>query len=192
MKLTLLPLAIAAFLALAGSAVASRRIVAPTPVASGPDHAITEELRGRALGAKAEDFGIDASVLPEGVWGVVMDTRYPEGLASVVALADGSASLYLGLGSGVIGGHAHERVRAAAKAAVAKASTQIGTLSATTNLEPPTLGRTKVFVLTSHGVYASDSIPEEMLGNGEHALSPVFYSVQSVITELRLASEGSR
>ena len=55
---------------------------------------VTEGLRNRALAAKANDFGIDAAALPNGVWGIVMDTRYPAGPATVVALADGSASLY--------------------------------------------------------------------------------------------------
>ena len=153
---------------------------------------VTEELRKHVLSGKAKDFGIDAASLPNGVWGIVMDTRYPEGPATVVALADGSASLYLGSGSGVIGGGAHESVRTAAKAAIAVAAKQIRLLHVTTDFSMPTVAHTRLLYLTPSGVYASDSINEETLGNNQHQLSTVFYAVQNVITALRLAGGDAR
>lgn len=51
------------------------------------------------------------------VFGVIMDTTFASGTVTLVALADGTASLYASTGGGVIGGGAHERVAVAAPAA---------------------------------------------------------------------------
>lgn len=168
-----------------GIALTSMNSLAASPT-------ITQDLRIHALTAKAADFGIKAASLPGGVWGIVMDTQYPEGPATVVALADGSASLYLGNRSGIIGGGAHERVRVAAKAAVAAAAGQLHLLQPTTDFSLPKVNYTHIFALTSRGVYASGPIAEQVLGNNEHGLSPVFYAVQDVITALRLAAGDTK
>jgi len=44
-----------------------------------------------------------------------METGYSEGSAKLVAMADGSASIYLSSGGGTIGGIANETIRKAAK-----------------------------------------------------------------------------
>src|SRR5438477_9066890 len=71
-----------------------------------PQADIMKELRHRALHLAPEEVGIHPS--GDTPWGIVMDTTYPEGSASLVALEDGTASLYFSGGGGVIGGHAHE------------------------------------------------------------------------------------
>ena len=43
-------------------------------------------------------------------WGAVMETGYPNGVASLVCLRDGTTSLYTSTGGGIIGGGAHDPV----------------------------------------------------------------------------------
>src|ERR1035437_6926854 len=41
------------------------------------------------------------------VWGALMEMGYPNGVATIVALADGTTSMYTSTGGGIIGGGAH-------------------------------------------------------------------------------------
>src|SRR5262245_20089304 len=70
-------------------------------------------LREQALAVEADKIGI---VPTQGrAWGAVMDFWVSDTTVSVVAFADGSASIYLGNGGGFLGGQGHETIRAAAK-----------------------------------------------------------------------------
>src|SRR5438105_15806500 len=51
-----------------------------------------------------------------GFWGVVMDMGMPNGTATMIAVADGTISLYTSTGGGIIGLGPHEGPRRAASA----------------------------------------------------------------------------
>lgn len=55
------------------------------------------------------------------VWGILMETGYPQGIATLVSLADGTTSLYFSNGDGMIGGGQHANIAQASKAFVAAA-----------------------------------------------------------------------
>ncbi len=73
-------------------------------------------MRDRALGMTPADLGLAPSAARPHVFCAVMETGYEEGVATLVAVADGSVSLYFSKGGGVIGGGSHESVRGAAAA----------------------------------------------------------------------------
>ena len=55
---------------------------------------IYNALREQILTTSPDEVGIIRSQDNPNVWGVVMDTGYPEGAATFVSLADGTTSLY--------------------------------------------------------------------------------------------------
>ena len=67
-------------------------------------------LRERALNLEPSEVGIHSSEALPHVFGGVMDMAFPNGAATLVALSDGSTSLYTSGGGGVIGGGAHPTV----------------------------------------------------------------------------------
>jgi hypothetical protein len=59
-------------------------------------------LRAQALQLTAAQVGP-----ADAVFGVLMETGYPEAVVSLVALSDGTASLYFSNGGGIIGTGGH-------------------------------------------------------------------------------------
>ena len=150
--------------------------------------AISRELRARALTINAADIGVVPAGTLQHVWGVLMETCYPEAVASVIALADGTTSLYFSNGGGIIGAGEHESVRAASRALLlaAQAHREAFTQAFETPLPEP--GRVRFYVRT-FGATLTAEVAEEDLGHRRHPLSPVFHAGHAVITELRLVSE---
>lgn len=177
MKFAIAVLVLACILAIALFA-RSRRVTQAAPAV---------ELRQMALTTPASDFGIEP--LPGEAWCVVMDTTYPNASVSLLSLSDGGASLYFSTGGGVIGGQTHANVAAAAKAFVTEATRFRSKLGPSTDLALPFSGRTRFYVRTDTGTFVTE-VSESELAGGNHALSPLFFAGQEVVTQLRVVSEG--
>jgi hypothetical protein len=67
-------------------------------------------LRLQLLNTDPKSVGITPSARLPRVWGAAIEIAYPNGTATVFGLADGTTSMYLGTGGGMIGGGAHEAV----------------------------------------------------------------------------------
>ncbi len=67
------------------------------------------ELRTQVLRLTPADLGDDAREAP--VLALVMETGYPEGVATLVCVVDGSTNLYFSNGGGVIGAGERREVR---------------------------------------------------------------------------------
>ena len=65
---------------------------------------VSANLRLGILKSKPEAFGIVVPDTPAGVWGTVTDSPLLKNMVTVVAMADGSASIYYSTGGGIIGG----------------------------------------------------------------------------------------
>jgi len=118
-----------------------------------------------------------------------METGYPEATATLLALGDGTTSLYLSSGGGIIGGHAPEGVRQANAEFLDTANQYYQHLEPTESFPVPAEGQTLFYVLTDSGVLGGTGL-EDDLGFGRHPLSPLFHAGHRVITELRLMSES--
>ncbi len=66
--------------------------VVPEPVQA------IKDLRNQLLTSPPEALGFSKAGSDSEVWGILMETGYPEALATLVSLRDGTASLYLGHG----------------------------------------------------------------------------------------------
>ena len=117
-----------------------------------------------------------------------METGYPAATATLFALSDGTTSLYLSSGGGVIGGHAHESVRQASGAFIKAGNDFLQHLKPCESCPLPAIGQTNFYALTDACILTAGAI-EDDLGHARSSLSPLFYAGQEVITQLRLISQ---
>lgn len=148
-------------------------------------------LRRMVLELNPADAGITPTDRLPRVWGVVMDTGYPNGNATVVALADGTTSLYLSSGGGIIGAGEHASVAAATRAVLVVVEGHLDQFPGAANDEVPPADWVVIRALTFSGQRAILA-EEDELGYDRHPLSPVFHAVHEVITQLRLLDESRR
>jgi hypothetical protein len=118
-----------------------------------------------------------------------MDWGLPNGSATLVALSDGNASVYLSTGGGYIGGQSHEPVRKAAQRTVIVANEVEPQIHATTAYPLPRPGEVAFYALTDSGVFTA-SAPEEDLKDDHSPLSKLANAAQEVITQYRLMQDG--
>ncbi len=145
------------------------------------------ELRASLLNDPPTDAA--SIVAPEtSVWGVLMETGYPQGPVTLLAIGDGTASLYYPTGGGIIGAEAHTPVRAAVTALLITADAMKSAFVPAENIDFPGEGRVRFFVLTVDGpLTAEDEV--EAVGHGVGPLSAVFHAGHAVISQIRIASE---
>ena len=120
--------------------------------------------------------------------GVLMETGYAGAVATLVAMINGSASLYFSSGGGVIGGEKLETVRIAARRFTQFGGIHLPEMLRCTEFPMPEVGQTVFYVLTPNGVFTQGA-PAQELGAGGHSFSPLFHAGQYVIGQLRAASE---
>ncbi len=154
-----------------------------------PAEPIYSDLRGRALHTAPADIGLVPTPEHPHVYGVLMETAYPNGTATLVSFCDGTTSLYTSTGGGTIGGGQHPAVAAATRAFVAAADHFRDDLSPTTKYPAPAVGSVRFQVLTFTGGLTAE-VEEQALGENRDRLSPLFYAGHEVITQLRLIDEA--
>ncbi len=150
-----------------------------------PKESAYEGLRMQILRGSREKFGIPATTGPDQPWGVVMDWGLENGAATIVALSDGTASVYLSSGGGSIGGgKSHEAIHAGAINAVNIAAKFQPKMRPAKNYPFPALNEVTFYVLTDTGVF-SESASAGDLSSDQHAMSPLGGAMQEIITQYR-------
>jgi hypothetical protein len=169
----------------------------------GSEHASGADARGPATpgeevyqGLRAQILNLDPATagLPQGpeqrvVWGALIETGYPRGTATLVTLADGTTSLYLSTGGGIIGGGFHEAVATATRSLLTELERHLPVLRPDPDAALPAVGRVIIRALTYTGRMSAEA-SEDDLGHGRHQLSPAFHVAHRVITGLRLIDEA--
>jgi hypothetical protein len=151
---------------------------------------VYSSLRHQALSTRRAEIGLSAPSHDAPVWGVLMETGYPGATATLFALGDGTTSLYLSSGGGVIGGHAHENVRQANAAFIEVANQFYQQMMPCESFPIPETGQTIFYSLTDEGILTGGGL-EIDLGYGRHPLSPLFHAGHKVLTQLRQISESA-
>jgi hypothetical protein len=146
------------------------------------------ELRKMFLTMPAEAAGIQRSSDFPHVWAVAMDWPIGEQIATVAALADGSASVYTTGTFGIIGGIGHENVRTAAKALVKKAESYYDASTPTRELSYPSLDHVRFYFRTFEGVRVIE-VTLRSVTDERGRYSDLFDLAQEVIGQLRMAGE---
>jgi hypothetical protein len=148
---------------------------------------VYEGLRQNILVKEPRMVGASSSA-EEPLWGILMETGYSTAVATLVAMADGTVSLYFSNGGGIIGLGQHEAARKAGQDLLAAATAYLGHAQKTTSFPLPDEGHARFYFLASSATYVADAL-EDSLGNNQHPLSPLFYKAQEVITQARLIDE---
>jgi hypothetical protein len=146
-------------------------------------------LRHQALSIQRTEIDIPAQHPEAPVWGILMETGYSDGTATLFAPSDGTTSLYLSSGGGVIGSHAHQSVRQVNAEFLETANHYYQHMKPTESFPVPVEDHTLFYVLTDSGVLGWAGL-EDDLDYGRHPLSPLFHAGHRVITELRLISDS--
>jgi hypothetical protein len=149
---------------------------------------VYERLRQQVLGLTPDQLG-GGSFAEEPILALLMETRYPEAVATLVAVADGTTSLYFSNGGGVIGAGTHAAVAEASERWLEAGRAALRDLPDVTDPALPADGMTQFLTVTPTALRGL-AVPEAELGEGRHSLTPLFYAGQDVITQIRLA-EGS-
>jgi hypothetical protein len=149
------------------------------------------DLRSRLFELDPASIGLRPSPALPNVWAAIMELGFADGSATIVSLADGSTSLYTSEGGGVIGGGEHESVARASRQFVADSERHLDRFEPddTHELPPPDFVCFRALTYTER---RSASAREQDLVSGQHELSPLYATAQSVITALREAEEAGR
>jgi hypothetical protein len=122
------------------------------------------------------------------VLAVLIETGYPEAVATLVAVADGSSSLYFSNGGGIIGAGEYKQVHNSSLALVKVAAKNQDKLSLTKIYPVPKSGYTRFYLVTTSGVF-TEEVLEDDLGNERHPLSSLFLQGHELISYIRAADE---
>lgn len=134
---------------------------------------LTSRLRSMALGTHPETLGLSPTDELPNVASVAMEIGYPQGLATLVCLSDGSTSLYLGSGSGVYGAGAHESVRKAAKDFLLAAEKSLSAFEPTNDYSLPSVGEVRFYLRTYSGRWTAVARDVD-LQSGRNELSDLY------------------
>jgi hypothetical protein len=119
-------------------------------------------------------------------YAVLMDWHVTRGTATVVAVADGTASIYLSGGGGSLGGGQSQPViHAAALRAVSVASEFQPQMQVTTDYPLPEPGSVIFYVVTNAGVFTAAATVTELSAH-RHPLSKLGDCMQEIVTQYRL------
>jgi hypothetical protein len=156
---------------------------AQAPTAAQAPEAEAGSARDRLLRSTAQQNGVTPM---RGVWGVVMERGYAKGVATVIALADGTASLYIPTGASVLGGRTYPPAHEAAQRMCERAADLLGETAATQAFPPPDKGHMRLYVLTADGVRVAE---RDMLAaardGGRDALAPLVAAGDAVLDALK-------
>ncbi len=147
-------------------------------------------LRELALTVSPAEVGVPEDA---GVWAVVMEIEVSGETATLVGMADGTASLYISSGGGIIGGGDHEVVRAAAQGLVdvAQRADTAAAEPVPDDLPYPAAGSVR-FYFRSGALTTTAEVTEEEVADPSHSLHDVFASGHRLLEKLRLAVESQQ
>jgi hypothetical protein len=148
--------------------------------------------RDRAFSVKRWETGIAEPPASSPAWAVLMEMMLPNnGPFTVLALADGTSSIYFGNGGAVIGGQSQENVRQAAGAFLSAANDLHRNMIPAQIPHVPAVGLIAFYARTDVGLLAADVVESE-LRTGSHPYSPLFFAGHLVMAELRKTSEAAK
>lgn len=146
-------------------------------------------LRNMVLNAKSNSIGLNPG--ENEVWGVLMETGYSEAIVTLVALAEGTVSLYFSNGGGILGLGPHPGPQKASKSLISMAQKFSKYCSPTKTFPLPKPSYTRFYILTGNRIITIEA-KEEDFGYNRNEFSPVFHKGHELISEIRKVDEQLR
>ena len=148
---------------------------------------VYRDLRSIALGVDPGSIEVQDDEPWSGAAVAVMELNIDGAIATIVTIADGSTSMYLSSGGGVIGAGEHAAVRAVAQRFRTVAAELRGLFERSATFPTPEAGEVRFHLRMLDGGFTA-AAPESPLRSGRHALAALYAAGQDVITEVRLAT----
>ncbi|MGA7830488.1 MAG: hypothetical protein WCA21_05975 [Terracidiphilus sp.] len=143
------------------------------------DPSIYPKMRENALKIRLDNLPADS------VHAILMDWDIGNGTVTVLAAADGTASIYLSSGGGFIGGsQKFPEIRDAALRAIQLAADLISQFKPTETTGLPGEGEIYFYLTTSAGVFRAVAT-EERLSDGSDPLADLGAIMQDIVSEYR-------
>jgi hypothetical protein len=146
-----------------------------------------QTLRSMALEYDPSSMKVADDAPWSGALVAMMETGLQDGTATLVAIADGSVSMYFSTGAAVIGAGEHAAVRGAAERFRSAGSESRHLLQRSEDFPLPDTGQVRFHIRTVDGAY-SGAVTEALVRSGRHALASLYNTGQDLITEVRLAT----
>jgi hypothetical protein len=142
-------------------------------------------LRSMVLEGTRANFGLGPGASATQPFAVVTDWGDAQGATTIVAVADGSASVYPSSGAASIGGgQAHASIRHAALKTVELAAAAQSLMHATTTYPLAVRGQVCFYVVTDSGVFTATASKEDLSSN-HSPFSSLAAATQNVVAEYR-------
>ena len=135
-------------------------------------------LDGELVAAAASHLGANDVIA------VLVEFRVGGGVATLVGAEDGTASLYLSTGGGIIGMGFHAPTAAASLALVGCARSYLGVFPATTSFSFPEPGRRALRIVTRAGVHSTEFAEKEL--RDDLPIAPLAIAAEHLMTNARL------
>jgi len=145
-------------------------------------------LRSLVLDATRDNFGLSPGASATQPFAVVIDWGDAQGATTIVAIADGSASVYRSNGAASIGGgRSHQSIRNAALKTVELAAATQPAMHATKQYPLAARGQVDFYVVTDAGVFTASASQVDLESN-RSPLSPLAASSKNIISEYQHVS----
>jgi hypothetical protein len=149
---------------------------------------IAAALRERVLQLTPQDNGFHyPAECP--VWGVVIENAHPGAVATLVALDDGSVSLYVSDGNGCVGCGSQREVRWAGADLLQIAEKSLPLTAPTDDLHLPPEGHVRCYLLTRNGLHFIQA-PLADIGKLDERLGALYFAGQRVIAAIERVGAG--
>jgi len=151
-------------------------------------------LRSQALSVTTAQLGLEPDPKAP-IHAVLMETGYPDAVATFACFRDGTVSLYLSNGGGVIGAGQHESVRSACIEILSLtnkyAKDFIAACQRVSTFSMPGKGEVFFYLVTSDGVHQA-KCREAALVAQQDPFSALFNNCHAVMSEVRKTEEKRR
>lgn len=147
----------------------------------------TIALRRVALTSKSVDVFGETGMHPQAIWGVVMDITYDDGTVTVVSLVDGTASLYVSTGGGIVNAGEAEHIAGLSSTIASGGGTFFARYGRDVTGEPPVPANDHVhfYFLSDAKLLKSDEFSEDELAGDSLPLSPLFQAMHVLISQMQ-------
>lgn len=122
------------------------------------------------------------------VYAVLVEMGRPDGVITVVAIADGTASLYFSKGGGMIGLGEHENVRPKSVELVNYSESQLKNMDKVEDYPLPMPGEVRFYAVTPNGTFTAKT-KERELEKPNNPLHKFYAQTHDLITQMRIADE---
>lgn len=150
--------------------------------------AVYGDVRSMALGLDPASIQMAPGEPWTGAAVAAMELSVGGATTTIVAIADGTVSMYLSTGGGTIGAGEHAAVRAEGQRFRTVVADSRGLLVRTAEFQLPRAGEVRIHARIGADRFTGVA-PEALLRTGRHALAPLYAAGQDLLTEIRLASE---